>query len=86
MRIQSEGQPHAGEDFHFSVSGGAGAKTLKAYIEYKTVLDISFSGDLQQTLAIPSQTGKFTLKLLAHDGAGESAEMRYVIAGEPPAP
>ena len=39
--------------------------------------------DAAETIAIPPQTGKFTLKILVHDSGGESAEMRYIISGEP---
>ena len=83
MKIEGEGQPMAGEDFLFSVSGPSGDKTVKVLIEYRTVLERNFSSvALRRAVAIPPQTGGFTLKILAHAASGEKAEMRYVIGGE----
>lgn len=83
MKIESDAAPFAGQDFRFTVRGGTGEKTVKAYLEYRCVLDKAFLGEAAETIAIPPQTGKFTLKILAHDSGGESAEMRYIISGDP---
>ena len=83
MNIEAEGLPVAGETFFFRVSGAAGEKTVKALLEYRPLLERSFSGlALRRALEIPPQTGGFTLKILAHAASGEKAEMRYVVGGE----
>jgi hypothetical protein len=81
MEITNEAHPHAGEKFHFSVSGGIGITRIEVHVDSTRIFEKDCADPpCHEMVQIPSGTKGAVLRIVVKDSAGKTSVMELTVA------